>query len=333
MIAILDCGTTNTKCYIVDENKCLLGEGYSAFGCKDNALKADREDYKRSLCQLVHQTCEKVGKNGDVLTKVIAFGMISADVGLLVVPHLVAPAGMEEFHASMYRVEEKIFGPDVEFLLIRGIKNPLEDEHSISNLETCDFMRGEETQIMGVLETYKPKGRCNVIVFGSHFKIIHVSEEGKIVSSMTTISGQIFDCLCKHTLIASSLTLHDPEEKASVPMDEILDISESVMEERGLMRALMLPRFMESFTDMNAADRLLYLDAVLALEDLKSIPEYTGDGCFGSEEFFFIGQRVRCEVFAEVLRRKQPNVKITILGSKEENRDISIAGALAVAGA
>ena len=328
MIAVLDCGTTNTKCYVVTRSGALLAEGYSPFGVKDNALKTDREDYKRELRKIVQETCGKV-KNSGPLEQVVAFGMISSDLGIEVVPHLTTPAGLAEFQESLYTAQgEALFSGNVPLQLIRGVKNSLPHARSIQNVEVCDFMRGEETQVMGILSHYAPQEAFNVIMFGSHFKIIHVTADGKIARSMTTMSGQIFDSLIHHTVIGSSVA---PGELCSdgMSLQEIIRLAKETTEHRGLMRSFLLPRFMESFTNMTAAERYRYLDAVIALEDLKAIPEYYGSGCYSTKKYFFIGQRKRCELFAEVLRMAGGPCKIEIL-EKEANRDISIEGALKI---
>lgn len=326
MIAVLDCGTTNTKCYVVTDGGRLLAEGYSPFGVKDNALKENREDYKQELAKIVRETCAKAG-GPEELRRVVAFGMISSDLGIEVVPHLTAPAGLEDLQQGLYTAKS---GPDflenVRFDLIRGVKNPLSQERSVQNVEVCDFMRGEETQVMGILSHYHPQEACNVIMFGSHFKIIHVSAEGKIERSMTTMSGQIFDCLIHHTVIGSSVAPEDTEA-GSMSLRDIVRLAKETTEHRGLMRSFLLPRFMESFTNMTASERFRYLDAVVALEDLKAIPEYYGDGCYSTGKYYFIGQRKRCELFAEVLRASAGPCEIEIL-EKDANRDISIEGAL-----
>lgn len=331
MFAILDCGTTNTKCYVIDECGVLLAEGYSPFGVKDNTLKQDRENYKKTLRAVVDETCASVHIPGKRLKKVIAFGMISSDLGLLVVPHLSVPVGLEDLRHAVYEVKDHgIFDEDVQFLMIRGVKNTLNEERSLKNLEVCDFMRGEETQVMGILQKFNPQKAFNVIMFGSHVKIIHVDAQGQICQSFTTMSGQIFECICQHTVVGKSVAV-TPESQLTLPQDQIIDMAEQTTQRHGLMRSLLLPRFMESFTYMTDKDRLTFLDAVIAIEDMKAIKDYYGQGKYSTKTYYFIGQKSRCQLFANVLTRKYPNAEIVILDGKEKNRDISIIGALQIA--
>lgn len=330
MVAILDCGTTNTKCYIVDEKGGLIAEGYSEFGVKDNTQSGDREDYKRALQKVVAEALSGAGRRESELKKVVAFGMISSDLGLVVVPHLTVPAGLKEIREGVYRVrDESIFGETVAFYLIRGIKNRLASERSLDNIYHCDFMRGEETQVMGILERYRPKEAVNVIMFGSHVKIIHVSAEGKIVQSMTTMSGQIYDCLAKYTVVGKSIEPRG-DETMTLSDEELISMAVKTIDTRGTMRAFLLPRFMESFTDMNALERRMYLNAVIAVEDLKAIREYYGEGIYAAKQYYFIGQKERCQLFEKVLRYEQSDVEVEILDGREKNRDISIIAVLKI---
>lgn len=329
MKAVLDCGTTNTKCYIINDEGTLLAEGYSRFGVKDNALKQDREDYKKDLKLIVANTVSKAGLSMSNIKVVIAFGMISSDLGLMVLPHAEAPVGIADQQRNIQILDTSLFGNEITFCLIRGIKNPLEKEKDLQNVFTCDFMRGEETQVAGIIEKYKPMEDFNVIMFSSHLKIIHVSSDMKIQRSMTTMSGQIFDCIVNNTVVGKSVMVHDAE-KQTMSNEQLIQLAEDTVEQTGLMRAFLLPRFMESFTEMTSMDRLIYLDAILALEDLKAIKEYYGEGRFASHKYYFIGQKTRCEMFAGILKKKCSDtpIEIEIIDGKEKNREISILGAL-----
>lgn len=331
MIAILDCGTTNTKCYLVEADKTLVNERYSNFGVKENALKSGREKYKEKLKDMVFRTVAEAGREEGELTAVIAFGMISSDLGLTVLPHIAAPAGLKELKAGVCQGKSgEIFGEAVEFYIVRGVKNALAKERSLENVGICDFMRGEETQVMGILETYHPREAFNAIVFSSHFKIIHVSSEGKILGSMTTMSGQIYDCMLNHTVVGKSVCVPGGGEKGTLHVEEIISLARRITEERGMNRALLCPRFMELFTEMTAEERLTYLETVIGLEDLKSMREFYGDGIYSTKQYYFVGQEGRCRLFGRILSQVYPDAVITIVSGKAASRDLSVAGALKI---
>lgn len=333
MVAILDCGTTNTKCYLVEADGTLLAEKYENFGVKDNALAAEREHYREMLKKIVQEAVLESGRQEEKLQHVIGFGMITSDLGLLELRHMDTPAGLSELQNGVWVWEDtELFGKGIPFSLVRGIRNALAQERCLENVLTCDFMRGEETQVMGILKKYQPGEACNVIILSSHFKIIHVSADGKILQSMTTMSGQIFDCLLNHTVIGKSVR-PSAEDKArgTMSLDEILSLAEEITEKKGLSRAFFTPRFMEMYTDMTAYERLLYLDAVIGLEDFKCMEEYRGDGPYRAGLYYLVGQEEWCQIVEAILQKKCPGIRTQILPGKTNSRDISIAGALAIA--
>lgn len=127
MLVILDCGTTNTKSYLVERDGTLLLEEYSGFGVKENALKEDRYEYEKALQTMVEFTVKKAGKDIKSLEAVIGFGMITSDLGLMELPHIEAPAGLKELQQGVCEVTDRqIFGTNTRFYLIRGIRNRMD---------------------------------------------------------------------------------------------------------------------------------------------------------------------------------------------------------------
>ncbi len=331
MWAILDCGTTNTKCYVIKTTGVLLAETYTPVGCRNNVGVSGRNKYAEFLSDTVRAAVTQAKMPYARLAKVIAFGMISSDLGLLVVPHLVAPVGRKELRRGIYRYEKEIFGSGVEFLIVRGIRNALAYPKALENVDFCDFMRGEETQVMGILECYKPAEPINVITLGTHFKAVHVDDTGCICRSMTTMSGQLFDCIVHKTIVGKSV---DASIDASMVMNrvELVALAKRMLDTYGLNRAILLPRFMESFTNMTPRERLIYLDATIAFDDLHSINGFFRKEELRARKYFLVGQQERCENFAMALHHIDQSLEVVMIDGSAKNRDISIAGCLALCG-
>ena len=186
-------------------------------------------------------------------------------------------------------------------------------------------MRGEETQVVGILEKFQPTGSCNVITLGSHSKVIHVSSDYSIQKSMTTMSGQLFDCIVNHTIVGKSVAM-DQEIPENLDIDVLIELAQGISDTHGLTRSLLLPRFMESFTTLSGPERRIYLEAVIAYEDCKAIRDFCKGGTYETKQDFIIGQRIRSIVLSKMLHKMAPDVSIDILDGKEKNRDISILG-------
>ena len=69
--------------------------------------------------------------------------------------------------------------------------------------ERPDVMRGEETQIAGLLER-RPHFAGTVVMPGTHSKWVRVAN-GRIVSFHTYMTGDLFDAIGKHTILRHSV--------------------------------------------------------------------------------------------------------------------------------
>jgi len=329
MRVLLDCGTTNTECFIVENDGTLIADGLFHFGVKDNGLKDDRVDYKAALRNVVFDTLASKGLKLSDIKGVTGFGMISSDLGLKNIPHSVAPITLQEQQAGVIDYDEDIFGSGIPFNIIRGVRNPLADDsfQSIDNIYSCDFMRGEEPQVVGVMSKYNPEEDFNVITFSSHLKIMNISRDHKLNNILTTMSGQIYDYLINSSIIAKSVVTNSDNERTMTD-NEILNLAEDVMQRWGLMRSMLFPRFMDYYTSLTSADRLRFVNAVICLEDMKAIAEYFGTGQYSTKKYYFLGPDAWCSMFALTLLKQHPMAEIEIISGKEKIREISILGAL-----
>ena len=192
---VIDGGTTNTRIYLVSENKVLdcakmlLG----ARSCID-----DKDSYVSMLKATVfnvlkfNNLCE-----GDV-EAIIASGMITSEFGLCNLPHILAPAGIEKLHNGMVK---KMIPQicDIPFYFIPGVKQVSK------NVSDSDMMRGEETELMGLIDEIKPGGAC--ILPGSHSKLVFLDNEKNITRIVTTLTGEMIYSLSQHTILKDAVDL------------------------------------------------------------------------------------------------------------------------------
>ena len=333
MVCILDFGTTNVKLYLCEGGQ-IVQKVVENVGIKDfsnNIMKVSMEDYLRDL---LTRSLEKTGRTMDDLRRLICFGMITAETGLKEVPHLTAPASLEQMKESVYEWKDQTFLPEhVQVLMIRGVKKPLyQGEDMFKRLE-IDFMRGEETQCIGVLKKLGVTEAVNVVVLSSHTKLIHINDRCEIADSITTLTGQLFDLLQTRTIVGKSI--RTPKEKMKTVTDETIDkvvaLAEHLLRTKGFSRCMMLPRFMELFTDMTDIERMCYVDAVLALEDVRSIGDFLADEKNRTDLYCIVGHELHCRVYARVLRRAVGDApRIMMVTGDQDQSDLSVMGALEI---
>ena len=203
------------------------------------------------------------------MEKLVAYGMITSELGFCELPHLDAPAGLAELQKGVCVQTDPELIRGVPVVYIRGLRNKvcpaLPQETQLSQF---DFMRGEETQTIGILKAYRPKLPAAVIVLSSHTKFVLLGADGEIKGSYTTVSGQLYMAVKENTSIGKSLA-HTPGVELSRSEDELIESAKTCLRCGGFTRAMMMPRFMESFEGYNEADRDTFFQAAIELEDLK----------------------------------------------------------------
>ena len=110
------------------------------------------------------------------IASVYASGMITSNVGLTEVPHIEAPAGLEDFAAAVRAVLiPEVFELPIHF--IPGLKNS--NAVDMETLESMDIMRGEETEALALLSLITVKGAVLLALPGSHNKFVTTDRSGE----------------------------------------------------------------------------------------------------------------------------------------------------------
>ena len=119
---------------------------------------------------------------------VVMSGMIGSRQGWLEVPYAACPAGFEEIAAGM----RKVTWDGGTAWIAPGLT--CRDDAGIA-----DVMRGEEVQILGVMDGLGP-GAHTVCLPGTHSKWVEVSE-GRIARFSTHMTGEAFAVFKAHSIL------------------------------------------------------------------------------------------------------------------------------------
>jgi 2-dehydro-3-deoxygalactonokinase len=330
--ATIDCGTTNSRVYLLDSTLRIIHKGSRKVGVRDTALTGSREVLREGLASLVDSTVREAGLRLEDVQFAITSGMITSEIGLQEIPHLWAPAGLGELADSLTVSRDRAVLPlDVPLVFIRGIKNPFPPETTYEDIRRIDFMRGEETQIMGLLTRPDlPRPPLTAVVLSSHTKYIHVRHDGRIAGSLTTLSGQLFEAIHQATSIGKSIAAEGEPE----PKDLALAVNTAIdaVDHAGFLRALLMPRFMDVLLGVPAEVRRTFVEAVIAAEDLQVLQDFPLVGFPCDCPMILIGSPRRCRVFREVLTRAiKTSLTIAEISAVEAVDRLSIDGAVAIA--
>jgi len=191
----IDGGTTNTRIYLVSDNKVVQTVKLS-IGAKDNADGSD--NYKTQI----KDSIQKILKDNSLETRniecILASGMITSEYGLYNLPHIETPAGIEELHNGLHKT---VFSEicEIPFVFIPGVVT------KSSDFEETDMMRGEETEIFG-FDTDKISDSLYILP-GSHSKWIIIDTNGKISSIKTMLTGEMIATLSNNTILKDAIDL------------------------------------------------------------------------------------------------------------------------------
>lgn len=332
MFAVIDCGTTNTRIFILSDDGATLAQGSRKIGVRDTSITGSRAALKNGVEGLYRDILRDNGLDAAQMRFAIASGMITSEIGLIEIPHLVAPAGLKELSEHI----EKVCDPDVVDLgvpvyFIRGVRNNYGDDATIHRLRQVDFLRGEEVQCIGILEELKPKLPVNIVVLSSHTKIIHIDAKGRIAACMTTLSGQLFEALKASTNVGKSITDCDGEVSGGYTFEEIADVAAECVENAGFGRTMLMPRFMQVLLKTDSAERSLFVDAAIAMDDMKALKEFEAQG-FGTDEYILFGHEIRQRLY-EYMLHKYVNAapSVTHISDPERISELTIKGAVITA--
>lgn len=331
--ATIDCGTTNSRVYVLDTRRRVVAKGVKKVGVRDTAVTGSNQVLREGLREVFEATLQEAGLGVRDIECAITSGMITSEIGLLEIPHLWAPAGLEDLAAHVKPVRDpEVFPLDVEVVFIRGIKNPYPPDATYRAIRSIDFMRGEETQIMGLLDLPgMPAPPLTAVVLSSHTKYIPVTADGRIAGSLTTMSGQVFDAIRQGTSIGKSI--EGPEGGDGEELDmAVVDTAYDSTTHAGFLRTILMPRFMEVLLGIPAQTRRLFIDTAIGTEDLQVLRDFPLVGFSADTPFVLIGHASRCRIFRYLLTRYLGVTReIREITDPEEIDRLSITGAITIA--
>ncbi|MEX2593599.1 MAG: 2-dehydro-3-deoxygalactonokinase [Anditalea sp.] len=183
-------------------------------------------------------------------------GMASSSIGMRSLPY-----GPLPFHTAGAGILSALFEENENFnhpiLLISGIQS---EE---------DVMRGEETQLVGVMKGLEDKEGEKVFIFpGTHSKHIVVKDQ-QVVGFKTYMTGEFFHLLTTKSILASSV-----EKNMTFDEKENLESFDQGVKEAvhsNLLNATFRVRTNELFDKMAPKENYHYLSGLLIGTELKEL--------------------------------------------------------------
>ncbi|MDQ0456134.1 2-dehydro-3-deoxygalactonokinase [Rhizobium paknamense] len=179
-VALVDWGTSNFRLWLVDGEGNILGERQSADGMSacaaENRFAAVLEEHLEAL-------------NAPLSLPVIIAGMAGARAGWLEAPYVETPTALSD----LYR-----------YTVSPEARRPVHILPGLCQKQTgpFDVMRGEETQLAGVIAGGIETGV--ICMPGTHCKWVDL-EEGVVRRFRTAMTGEVFDLISKQSILRLSM--------------------------------------------------------------------------------------------------------------------------------
>ena len=174
----VDWGTTNLRAYRIDPSGACVASMEDDLG----VLSVEAGQFPAALDGICAQL-------GDL--PLLLAGMVGSTRGWVEVPYVRCPAGLDDLAERLHWVEPG------RVAIVPGL--------SISGSGHADVMRGEEVQLFGAIAAGLVPPTSVVCHPGTHNKWVSL-EAGRVTDFQTVMTGETFNMLRKHSILAELLT-------------------------------------------------------------------------------------------------------------------------------
>ncbi|MES2743604.1 MAG: 2-dehydro-3-deoxygalactonokinase [Pseudomonadota bacterium] len=323
-IVTIDAGTTNTRSTLWQDGT-PLARAQVESGVRDTAIDGHNYALKQAVRDTICGCLTQAGIGADAVGLALASGMITSALGLLEVPHLPAPAGLDALAQGMVRVSmPEVFAQPL--WLIPGVRNQV-GQVGLHNVEAMDMMRGEETETIGLLARLPLEGAAMLILPGSHTKLVSVDKAGRIVGCATSLAGELLQVITQHTLISQTLEAGFAEEL--VP--EMVLAGAAAAQRTGLARACFCVRTLGQFTAVERNARANFLLGAVLSGDLLALKNSSAIQMRPDTPIVITGKPMLRQALSLLIEENGFFYGKRLVVSDEQQADLAGAGAIAIA--
>ena len=236
----LDWGTTSLRAYLLGKDGSILDQ------CSGNQgiLNVPAGKFEATAEEMLRVWTAQWGD-----LPVIASGMIGSRQGWQEVPYVPTPAGLTELAAGLQPLRASC---GREYWLVPGCSDRQGD--------IPDVMRGEETQLLGLLEEI---GKDALVVLpGTHSKWVRL-REGVLEGFATCMTGELYAVLVQHSILGRLM------QKGMPPDDAFVRGVCTGMEQTDLLHQLFGTRTLGLFDEVPAEGLGLYLSGLLIGSEIR----------------------------------------------------------------
>lgn len=193
---------------------------------------------------------------------IVMAGMIGSRNGWHEVPYVACPAGAAQIAAGMREVAAPAFAGRRIFIA-PGLSHRPRDG-------TPEVMRGEEVQLLGLIDTLAGDGPHTLCLPGTHSKWATI-ESGRITGFRTAMTGELYAVLTQHSLLGA-LMAKDAGDDAEAFARGLA----AARRAGGLASHLFSVRTLALFDELSPAAAPSYLSGLLVGHELEGLSPASG---------------------------------------------------------
>jgi 2-dehydro-3-deoxygalactonokinase len=215
-------------------------------------------------------------------------GMAGSTLGWREVPYLACPVHPEKIADGALRFDDA----GRRIAIAPGLS-------CRSRLAAPDVMRGEETQILGALrkEPMLAKGAHLLCMPGTHTKWV-VLRDGTIENFLTGVTGEMFDLLCRHSVLVGKA---DAASSISKPAFGRALEQTKLHPDAELIHLLFEVRSRQLSGELKARDAASYLSGLVVGRDVAGAIRLFRSELAHAAEIVVIGSADLCELYSAAL--------------------------------
>lgn len=317
----IDGGTTNTRAVLWKDNE-VSAIAAREVGVRDTAISSSESPLRNAVKACLTEVLEKGKITFDEVESIVASGMLTSNVGLVEIPHLIAPVDAKTLAFSIKPVMLEDICP-LPIYFIPGVKNNVSSINK-ETYEQMDMMRGEEVEVFAILKD-QPVGQPMLLVLpGSHNKFISVDKNGAITGCLTTISGELLSAITKNTILAKS-TGGKFVSEADYDADMVLRGAHTAAE-TGLGRTCFSGRILNTFVTGKEIQIANFLLGAVLQGDIEAFKNSKALTLTENAQIIIAGKNPLRQALADILKETCPSYDVQVY-VPEAGKPMSACGA------
>ena len=194
----VDWGTTSFRAYLMVNNDVLEN-----VETNDGMKFVQNQHFENTLVRIIEPWLDHKHK-----IEILASGMVGSKQGWIEAPYQKTPCNLNNIEFISPSVKDNRFS--------------LKIFSGVSQHNTPDVMRGEETQIAGFLYD-NPNFNGSICLPGTHSKWVNI-ENGNIINFKTFMTGELFEIISKNSILIHSVTSNKVlKNELKMAVDEIFN--------------------------------------------------------------------------------------------------------------